>query len=346
MSSAEKKDKKADKEKKKHCEDSKVSPFKSSGYDMVPLQSDIANTAELVDPKLVNPWGIVIEESNKSVWVADNGTGFLTNYKFDGHPNATPVTIPGVGAATGTPSGLVLNETAGFVISSGSNNSPSKLIIVSEDGTISGFHPSVDPNNAIAVVSSPTKVFKGVTLIGDFLFVTNFHDGVVEKYDSKWNLVGQFTDVALTTAGYAPFGIAHIKKYLYVTFALQDPITLHDDVKGVGNGFIDIFDTEGSFIKRFANRGALNSPWAVVAYHHHDDEVIFVGNFGDGKINVFDLKTGVFLSDLKDRFGNHISIDGLWGLVLSPREHQKHPRTLFFSAGINSEGNGLFGKLR
>jgi hypothetical protein len=31
-------------------------------------------------------------------------------------------------------------------------------------------------------------------------------------------------------------------------------------VAGVGNGFIEEFDTSGTFIRRFATRGLLNSP--------------------------------------------------------------------------------------
>jgi hypothetical protein len=34
-------------------------------------------------------------------------------------------------------------------------------------------------------------------------------------------------------------------------------------VKGAGHGFIDIFTTDGFFVRRFASRGFLNSPWGL-----------------------------------------------------------------------------------
>jgi hypothetical protein len=34
----------------------------------------------------------------------------------------------------------------------------------------------------------------------------------------------------------------------------------HDDVAGPGNGFIEVFDTDGHLLRRFASQGELNSP--------------------------------------------------------------------------------------
>ena len=42
---------------------------------------------------------------------------------------------------------------------------------------------------------------------------------------------------------------------------------------------------------------------------------LLVGNFGDGRINAFDVTTGGFGGQLTDQHGNAIAIQGLWGLT-------------------------------
>ena len=80
----------------------------------------------------------------------------------------------------------------------------------------------------------------------------------------------------------------------------------------------------------------MNAPWALL--FSKCDKFLYVGNFGDGRINVFDLYTGWFIKPLKDCHGNIISIDGLWGLVWNNE-------AIGFAAGIDDEMNGLIGEL-
>ena len=116
------------------------------------------------------------------------------------------------------------------------------------------------------------------------------------------------------------------------------------DVHGTGNGYIDIFDCDGDLIKRFANRGALNSPWAMVPGYLKCRHVLYVGNTGDGLINIYDLVTGEYIGPLLDKNNNVIQIDGLWGLV--PKRISKcNNNKFFFTAGINHYNNGLLGSL-
>ena len=65
-------------------------------------------------------------------------------------------------------------------------------------------------------------------------------------------------------SGYAPFNIQLIgTNKLAVTYAKQDAAK-HDDVPGPGNGYVDIYDTQGNLQFRLAHNIYLNSPWAVV----------------------------------------------------------------------------------
>ena len=70
-----------------------------------------------------------------------------------------------------------------------------------------------------------------------------------------------------------------------------------------------------------------------------------MGNFGDGTINAFDPNTNTFVGQLRDETGQPIHIDGLWGLTFGNGASGGDKNTLYFSAGLNGENDGLFGSL-
>jgi len=74
---------------------------------------------------------------------------------------------------------------------------------------------------------------------------------------------GDFTDPNIPV-GFAPFGIQNINGDLFIAYAKQNG-EKHDDVARPGNGFVDVFDTDGHLLRRLASRGRLNSPWGVRA---------------------------------------------------------------------------------
>ncbi len=330
------------------------------------LVSDLAGVARFQDPNLVNAWGL--SHSPSGPWeVSDNGTGLATSYKGNGMGVPPVVTIPAPGGGPGgAPTGNVFNPTSGFVISQGGASGPSQFLFATEDGTIAGWNPAVDPAHAlIAVDRSGVRqgkfegaVYKGLALAqsgsGSFLFATDFRFGVVEEFDAQFHLVRSFTDPALAAdcplpgQCFAPFGIQNIAGSLYVSFALQNKAH-HDDVGGAGNGFVDVFDTSGNLIRRFASGGALNSPWglalAPAGFGAFSDDLL-VGNFGDGRISAFDPATGVFLGHLQDPAGHPITINGLWGLAFGNGALAGDTTTLFFAAGLNDEADGLFGTVQ
>jgi uncharacterized protein (TIGR03118 family) len=130
-----------------------------------------------------------------------------------------------------------------------------------------------------------------------------------------------------------------------VTYAKQNA-QKHDDVAGRGNGFVDVFDTDGHLLRRFASRGLLNSPWGITRASYafgRFSGLILIGNFGDGRINVFD-SDGRFVDQLKDARGKPLVIDGLWTLTLGGGA-KSSPDTLYFTAGPNGETDGLFGTI-
>src|SRR5262249_32284384 len=112
---------------------------------------------------------------------------------------------------------------------------------------------------------------------------------------------------------------------------------------------VDVFDTDGHMLQRFASHGTLNSPWGMAVAP--DDfgqfsDALLVGNFGDGRINAFNRTTGAFLGQLSNPANQPIAIDGLWGLTFGKAGDDAAANILFFAAGINDEADGLFGTLK
>ena len=321
----------------------------TNAYQQTNLVSDISGMASHTDPKLINPWGISFFPG-QPFWVADNNSGFSTLYDATGASQQPTVLIPppNGGAGPATPTGTVTNSSSGFVVGSG----PSLFLFDTEDGTISGWNGT--GTNAILAVdrSSMGAVYKGLAMINhnsaDFLLATNFNSGQVEVFDHNFQmtaLTGTFTDPNLP-AGYAPFGIQLIGTQVYVTYALQDSAK-HDPISAAGNGFVSIFNTDGTFVKRFASNGTLNSPWGVVmtpASFGAFNNDILVGNFGDGTINAFDPATGNFLGQMNGTSGTPLTNSGLWALVFGAGG-TGNPDTLYFTAGLAGETHGLFGSI-
>ena len=132
-------------------------------------------------------------------------------------------------------------------------------------------------------------------------------------------------------AGYAPFGIHNLNGQIYVAYALQDS-KKEDEVAGPGNGFVDAFDTSGNFLRRVVSSGNLNAPWGLALV----EGKLWVGNFGDGKINNYNPTTGAFLETLSTAGGAPLQFDGLWDLL-------PLGNGVYFTAGIADEEHGLFG---
>jgi uncharacterized protein (TIGR03118 family) len=344
------------------------SSIANSAYRQTNLVSDIPGLALHTDPNLRNPWG-TSTGPGLPIWASDNHTGVTTLYDGQGNPQPGPgkqqlvVSIPappsaGPGAV-GAPDGTVFNPTpGGFAVTKNGVSGSARFLFATEDGTIVGWNPAVDPTHAVIAVDRSTvtdnagnvgAVYKGLALVstpaGKFLYATNFRFGTIEVFDSNFHLVNSFTDPTVPP-GFAPFGIHNIGGNLYVTFAKQDAAK-HDDDAGPGNGFVDVFAPNGIFLQRLASRDRLNSPWAVTlapATFGAFGGDILVGNFGDGRINAFNPTTGQFLGQLRNH-GGPITISGLWGLRFPAGSLNVTPNALYFTAGTNDEADGLLGDI-
>jgi uncharacterized protein (TIGR03118 family) len=322
----------------------------------VNLASDVPGLARVIDPNLVNPWGIAFSPTGP-LWFADNGSG--VSDLLDGRGQAFPlvVKVPSAARLGSTPTGTVFNGGAGFAISENGVTAASRFLFATEDGTLSGWNALVDPTRALLEVdnSSAGAVYKGLALATDplghsLLYAADFGRGKIDVFDQDFRPVtttGSFLDPTLP-AGYAPFNIQNIDNQLFVTYAQQDD-NRHDDVPGAGHGFIDAFDTDGRLVRRFASQGALDSPWALSlapADFGPAGGALLVGNNGDGRINAYDPTSGAFLGQLEDDSGSPITIPDLWGLTFGNGHAGGDANTLFFVAGVGDEQHGLFGTIQ
>jgi uncharacterized protein (TIGR03118 family) len=329
----------------------------------------------LVDPTLQNAWGLAWSPTGIA-WVNSNGGQVSELYTAEGAIVRPPVHIPSpTDTIGGVPSGIVFSGNMGFTLA---NHQGSSFLFVGEDGVLSGWNGAAG-NNALRIKDrSATSIYKGMALSVSggkhFIYAANFKTGKIDVWDTTFAPVSMpFHDPALP-AGYAPFNIQAVSTWLFVTYAKVGPGG-GDETDGAGLGFVNVFNTDGSFVKRFASRGSLNAPWGVAMAPagflesndmgdgkgkgsnsesgkdnsgHGDDDantpVILVGNFGDGRINVF-AEDGAFLGQLQSH-NRTIVIDGLWALSFPPVTATTiDPMRLYFTAGPANEMDGLFGYL-
>lgn len=311
-------------------------------------------TVPNIDPNLVNAWGLS-RSSGGPWWVSDNGTGVSTLYNATGTPQPLVVTIPPPPGQNGpsSPTGNVFNFTTSFEVAPGQK---AFFIFVTEDGTISGWNPTVDVTHAVLKVNrSGEAIYKGAAIAmtnqGPRLYATNFMSGKVEVFDGNWSRVSlgssAFVDSTLPP-DFVPFGIQNIGGNIVVTFAHRAPGSKDED-HGPGMGYVTIFSDRGQVVARLAHGLYFNAPWGIAmagadfgAFSHR----LLIGNFGNGKINAFNPITGKRVGGMLDASGKNIEIDGLWALQFGGgNTNSGAANELFFTAGPNEEADGLFGKL-
>jgi uncharacterized protein (TIGR03118 family) len=328
------------------CKKTKTTPVQQFNISQTNLVSDTAGFgAARIDANLGNAWGMA-RFPGGPIWISSNNPGLSTVYDTTGKTLIPPVTIPSVTAGqTGTPSGVVFNGTTDFA--------GSHFIFASEEGIILAW-TSGTAAVKVADQSQNNAVYKGLTIAANsgnnFLYVTNFKGGKIDVFDKNFNIVTNmpFLDPSIP-AGFGPFNIQYIGGQLYVTYAKLKAPDNHDDQQGPGNGYVDIFSTDGTLVKRFASQGALNSPWGIAlapAGFANAQPTILIGNFGDGRINIFDMQ-GNFKGQLQNN-GQVVSIQGLWAIdFLKNNQPGGNPNDLlYFTAGPDSEAHGLFGTLQ
>jgi uncharacterized protein (TIGR03118 family) len=331
--------------------------------------------AKLTDTTLKDAWGLAFSSSGVA-WVNSLSGHVSELYTAEGGRVRSAINIPSpADTIGGNPTGIVLSDGKGFKLPNGQG---SLFLFVGVDGILSGWNAAAGNRALVIRNNSATAVYTGLAIASsggaNYIYAADFKTAKIDVWDTTFAPVSMpFRDPGLP-AGYAPFNIQAVGSSLFVMYAKVGPDG--EDAKGVGNGFVDIFGTDGSFIKRFASQGTLNAPWGVAQapaglLHSSDmnnnskkagtvnktgngfgqaygdissQPAILVGNFGDGRINVFTL-AGQYLGQLQSA-NKTIVIDGLWALSFPPSSAPAiDPNRLYFTAGPADEKDGLFGYL-
>jgi len=196
------------------------------------------------------------------------------------------------------PTGVAFNPTTSFPVAP---NVKAVFLFVTEDGTISGWNPGVNPNAIVIKDRGGKAIYKGCAIAqgtsGPKFYPTNFQSGRVEVFDANFNKL-HLDDDAFRLHGlshdYAPFNIQNVGGNLVVTFAHREEGSKDED-HAPGLGFVGVFDHRGRLLLRLEHSPWFNAPWGVALapgdfglFSHR----LVIGNFGDGTINAFNLMTG------------------------------------------------------
>ena len=323
-------------------------------YQLSNLSSNQVKWAHHDDPLLVNSWGLV-HAPGSPWWVSDENSGWSTLY--DGSGNAIPlrVLIPTAGNGptspqglngAGSPTGIVYNGSQEFQV----GGWVAKFLFSTLDGTISGWAPQTNPNEAtIAQLQNQPKgaAYTGLAITnkasGNFLYAVDMANSQVEIFDANFIFVKAFTDSTLPT-GFAPFGVRDINGTVYVTFA---------SVSGGNGGFVEQFREDGTPVspgKPLIHGAPLNQPWGIAGAPNNfgplRNTLLISNNTNAGTINAFDPFTGKFIGTVKDMNGKPIVIDQLWGIDFGDGMGKNGAANqLFFAAGPSGNLAGTFGMI-
>jgi uncharacterized protein (TIGR03118 family) len=261
------------------------------------LVSDLGGVAGVTDPNLVNSWGIS-ESSGSPFWISDNNAGLATLYRVPG-AGTTPVsTVPlvvniptPVSPIGGAPTGTVFNTgitptSAPFKITGQGKTAPALFLFDTEDGTIIGWNPGIDPtgrfagpggaseqavvavdnsgNNftnpdpnqqtgavykGLAIATSSTPIIPGDANSTALLYAANFRAGTIEVYDANFNKVTALPAGAFTDPGLpARYAPFDVQVLNGKVYVTyaRQNATRHDDLAGPHRGFVDVFNLDGT----------------------------------------------------------------------------------------------------
>ena len=309
------------------------------------LDSNLANASLYYDAELINAWGIAIAGS--TIYMVSNNNDSIQVYDMTGNL-LTSISARNSTRDSAFPTGIVINTTGGFLVTTGNLSLPAVFLNCTEAGTINAYNPAVNPTNAIVVaaVTRSNASYKGMTLANNYLYAADFNSNTVDVYDQNFNLLVGFPFVDGYTVNpipstFACFNVVYLGGYIYVLYAQKNAAVHVNPIPGPGNGYISVFNTDGTFVKRLVSRGELNTPWGMIPAPcgaGYPENSFFIGNNGDGFINIYD-SCGKYHGKLISPAQIPIQIPELWGLCPNYRCGNE----IYFGSGPNNETNGIFG---
>ncbi len=334
--------------------------------------------ARIVDPNLVNPWGIANGPATP-LWVANQGTNTSTLYAIDnvlkGQGSPFVVHVPTAGSGKQGPTGMAFNpaqSSGDFAISSPNGTVPSIYIFCNLNGTLSGWNPDSMGWQAQAVVaaSTPGAMYKGlaVGMMNShwYLYAADATPtGGIKVFDSSFHAVdasalatNAFVDTQLPSlppssdAVWTTFNVEDVDGNIYVSYA-PIPVGGGHPIFSSNAGVVAEFTPDGTFLRNVIvsawHAGPLDDPWALEmapqGFGVFGNDLL-VGNFGSGEILAYKpIQSGEFkFEGVMDGTNNKPILDGrLWDLSFGNGANGANPNTLYIATGgPNPMKDGLF----
>jgi uncharacterized protein (TIGR03118 family) len=338
------------------------------------LISDLPGVARVQDPPLLDPIGIALDtvdpagqsfgfaipalESNRGEVFALGGNSLLRSSSID--------------LGNGEPTGVVFNATGSITdfLVTGATTRPAAFLFANGQGQIVAWNPRTGERDAAGNILSFSLTghveftapdaanYTGLALgqVGsaNFLYAADLGNEKIDVIDGQFHKVTlgsngfeSFTDPN-RPAGYRPTNVQNINGRLYVTYN-SGSTTPPDPV--AGNGFIDVFETNGHFDGRLVSGGDLNDPYGLAlapAGFGDFGGALLVGNIIDGRIHAYNPTTGAELGTLNGPDGQPLAIPALHGLVFGAGAGKVgDANTLYFTAAFRQGpgDHGLFGSI-
>ena len=348
---------------------------------LVTNNPSLVTGAPITDTNLQGAWGLSFSKTSP-FWISDQdanvkGSGATTVYRVSTTqpPSSSPPVLtvgipnqrnapPSGPAMTNGPTGQV-NTTAPFITTVSGDfpvpvgGSKAAFIFANLDGSISGWNGGA---TSTIMATVPGASFTGLA-IGNLpgpvggpvgaaqLYAADQNSGNIDVINNKWQMTGSLIDpnFANFPTGYAAFNVQNLNvngtQTLFVTYANQS----------TSGGIVDEFSTNGTFIKTLISDTAgahLNSPWGLAIAPQGWGQFggdLLVGNNNAGpdsltEINAYSL-SGAWQGTLTLNTGQPFSATELWALSFGNGVGAGSTDTLFFTAGLDNNANGLFGAI-
>jgi uncharacterized protein (TIGR03118 family) len=180
----------------------------------------------------------------------------------------------------------------GFVFQSAGTTGPAYLIASDRHGCIYAYNSLVN-SRLVPVINNTASgacYYSCETISDNVLYAPNFASGLIEVYNNHFQLVSTFTDPSsflVNTALYHPFSIHYDAGLLFVTF-VKNNNNDNSPLVGNGNGIVNIFLPDGTFVSHFQAAGYINVPYglAIVPLTTSPSGIteLWTSNFGNGFI--------------------------------------------------------------
>jgi len=289
-------------------------------------------TAQLLDPNLVNAWGVTwginaMTGVGTPIWVSDNGSGKSTLYSVTTanppvatiRPRVVNIPSPGDLSGGGTPTGNAWNPTLGpgvpaskqeFKITGylftatpkcSRTTTPAVFLFATEDGTIVGWSADLYPDRQSCLAAPAAGSNNpGIIAVDNSARGQGGGQGVGTGKGKGFGLGAVYKGLAISPDG----------TFLYVTNFKRGRVEIYNGTFGLVHTFTDPNVPNGyaPFNVSVIN-GKLFVTFAVQNQERHDD----VAGPGNGIVDTFDLS-----GNNLHRFATGGALNSPWGMTLTP----------------------------